>query len=204
MKVTAPHCKGRPAALHNLIQLAPTRVAYVSCDAETLARDLKVLCESAYTLKEVVPLDMFPQTHHVECVAVLELAARENALSQKSIHELQDLVRQITRNEKISESRELAREIQRHLHGQLRKSSRRIINRGVKRAPFVVLIGGTMPSVLTEIAFLSNRTDEKILKSAAGRQKVAEGLYAGLSQYMENLNSIAMLPNGQKSAANPK
>ena len=61
-----------------------------------------------------------------------------------------------------------------------------------------------MPSVLTEIAFLSNRTDEKILKSAAGRQKVAEGLYAGLSQYMENLNSIAMLPNGQKSAANPK
>ncbi len=136
--------------------------------------------------------------------AVLELAARENALSQKSIHELQDLVRQITRNEKISESRELAREIQRHLHGQLWKSSRRIINRGVKRAPFVVLIGGTMPSVLTEIAFLSNRTDEKILKSAAGRQKVAEGLYAGLSQYMENLNSIAMLPNGQKSAANPK
>jgi N-acetylmuramoyl-L-alanine amidase len=136
--------------------------------------------------------------------AVLELASRENALSQKSVHELQDLVRQITRNEKISESRELAGEIQRHLHGQLRKSSRRIINRGVKRAPFVVLIGGTMPSVLTEIAFLSNRTDEKILKSAAGRQKVAEGLYAGLSQYMENLNSLAMLPNGQKSAANPK
>ena len=66
----------RPAALNNLIQLAPTRVAYVSCDAETLARDLKVLCESAYTLKEVVPLDMFPQTHHVECVALLELAAR--------------------------------------------------------------------------------------------------------------------------------
>ena len=70
----------RPAALHNLIKLAPTRVAYVSCDAETLARDLKVLCESAYTLKEVVPLDMFPQTHHVECVAVLELAARPGDL----------------------------------------------------------------------------------------------------------------------------
>ena len=65
----------RPEALKSLIQLAPTRVAYVSCDAETLARDLKVLCESAYTLKEVVPLDMFPQTHHVECVALLELAA---------------------------------------------------------------------------------------------------------------------------------
>ena len=66
----------RPAALNNLIQLAPARVAYVSCDAETLARDLKVLCESTYTLKEVVPLDMFPQTHHVECVALLELSGR--------------------------------------------------------------------------------------------------------------------------------
>ena len=70
----------RPAALENLIQLAPARVAYVSCDAETLARDLKVLCESAYTLKEVVPLDMFPQTHHVECVALLDLAARPGGL----------------------------------------------------------------------------------------------------------------------------
>ena len=66
--------------MNNLIQLAPPRVAYVSCDAETLARDLKVLCESAYTLKEVVPLDMFPQTHHVECVALLELAARPGGL----------------------------------------------------------------------------------------------------------------------------
>ena len=70
----------RPEALNSLIQLAPTRVAYVSCDAETLARDLKVLCESAYTLKQVVPLDMFPQTHHVECVALLELAAEPGGL----------------------------------------------------------------------------------------------------------------------------
>ena len=70
----------RPEALQNLIQLAPARVAYVSCDAETLARDLKVLCESTYTLKEVVPLDMFPQTHHVECVALLELAAASGGL----------------------------------------------------------------------------------------------------------------------------
>ena len=55
-------------------------MAYVSCDAETLARDLKVLCESAYTLKEVVPLDMFPQTHHVECVALLASAVRPSGL----------------------------------------------------------------------------------------------------------------------------
>ena len=59
-------------ALESLIRLAPSRVAYVSCDAETLARDLKVLCDGAYNLRQVVPLDMFPQTHHVECVAVLD------------------------------------------------------------------------------------------------------------------------------------
>ena len=67
-----PRAGCQPRALESLLQLAPARVAYVSCDAETMARDLKPLCESVYTLKQVVPLDMFPQTHHVECVAFLE------------------------------------------------------------------------------------------------------------------------------------
>jgi 23S rRNA (uracil1939-C5)-methyltransferase len=58
-------------ALESLVELSPTRVAYVSCDAETLGRDLKILCQGGYRLDEVVPLDMFPQTHHVECVALL-------------------------------------------------------------------------------------------------------------------------------------
>ena len=69
-----PRAGCQPEALDSLIWLAPSRVAYVSCDAETLARDLKILCDGAYTLKQVVPLDMFPQTHHVECVAVLDRA----------------------------------------------------------------------------------------------------------------------------------
>ena len=67
-----PRAGCQPRALESLLQLAPSRVAYVSCDAETMARDLKPLCESQYTLKQVIPLDMFPQTHHVECVAFLE------------------------------------------------------------------------------------------------------------------------------------
>jgi 23S rRNA (uracil1939-C5)-methyltransferase len=69
-----PRAGCQPKALQSLIELAPARVAYVSCDAETMARDLKRLCDGLYTLKQVVPLDMFPQTHHVECVALLELA----------------------------------------------------------------------------------------------------------------------------------
>ena len=62
-------CQAR--ALETLIRLAPSRLAYVSCDAETLGRDLKILCQGGYRLDEVAPLDMFPQTHHVECVALL-------------------------------------------------------------------------------------------------------------------------------------
>ena len=66
-----PRSGCQPQALSALVELAVPRVAYVSCDAETLARDLKVLCGGGYELDRVVPIDMFPQTHHVECVALL-------------------------------------------------------------------------------------------------------------------------------------
>ena len=66
-----PRAGCHPRTIESLIELSPPKIAYVSCDAETLGRDLKLLCESAYTLEQVVPLDMFPQTHHVECVALL-------------------------------------------------------------------------------------------------------------------------------------
>ena len=66
-----PRSGCQPRALESLIEMAPSRVAYVSCDAETLGRDLKILCAGGYQLDEVASLDMFPQTHHVECVALL-------------------------------------------------------------------------------------------------------------------------------------
>ena len=66
-----PRSGCQPQALASLLELAPVRVAYVSCDAETLARDLKILTSGGYKLDRVVPIDMFPQTHHVECVALL-------------------------------------------------------------------------------------------------------------------------------------
>ena len=66
-----PRSGCQPQALTSLLELATRRVAYVSCDAETLARDLKILCSGGYSLDRVVPIDMFPQTHHVECVALL-------------------------------------------------------------------------------------------------------------------------------------
>ena len=69
-----PRSGCQPRALEKLLEISPPRVAYVSCDPETLARDLKILCAGGYALDQVVPIDMFPQTHHVECVALLHWA----------------------------------------------------------------------------------------------------------------------------------
>lgn len=122
----------------------------------------------------------------------MEVAARENASSQGGVHDLQDLVMKIARTEKIDESRELAEDVQDSLSRRIQKTSRPVKNRGVRKAPFVVLIGADMPSILTEISFLSNAADEQLLKKPEQRQKVAEGLYQGVASYLESMNSVTM------------
>ena len=119
----------------------------------------------------------------------LEVAARENATSQTSIHDLQTLVQRIALNEKVQESRELANILQRAMYSSLPRN-RAFKNRGIKKAPFVVLIGAQMPSVLAEIAFLSNPKDESLLKKPDYRQKVAEALFRGVSQYADALSHL--------------
>jgi len=126
----------------------------------------------------------------------MEVAARENANSQESMHDLQDLIKKIARNDKIEESKDLAEDIQDSLTGRLQLVSRNERNRGVKKAPFVVLIGANMPSVLAEISFLSNPYDENLLRKAPQRQRIAEGLYRGIAEYLESLNSLS--PNKGK------
>lgn len=118
----------------------------------------------------------------------LDVAARENASSEKTIHELQDLIRKIALKDKIEESREFAVKLQSALHAGLAKSNGAVKDRGVRKAPFVVLIGASMPSVLTEIAFLSNPREERLLKRETHRQKIAEALYEGLSKYASTLS----------------
>jgi N-acetylmuramoyl-L-alanine amidase len=121
----------------------------------------------------------------------MEVATRENALSQSSIHDLQDLVKKIARNEKIEESKELANDVQDSLAHRMQVVTQNQRNRGVKKAPFVVLIGANMPSILSEISFISNPADEKLLKRPDQRQRVAEGLYHGITSYLDSLNSLS-------------
>ena len=132
----------------------------------------------------------------------MEVASRENALAQGAVHDLQDLVRKIARNEKIEESRELATDIQDALSKRLQRVSRTTKNRGVRKAPFVVLIGANMPSVLAEVSFLSNPTDEQMLKKPDHRQRVAEGLYHGVESYLQSINSLTY--NRPKSELNQR
>jgi N-acetylmuramoyl-L-alanine amidase len=120
--------------------------------------------------------------------ADLEVAARENATSQKSIHELTELLQKIALKDKVEESREFASKVQSSLHSASLRQNSRSRNRGVKKAPFVVLIGAFMPSVLVEIGFVSNARDEALLKKSDHRQRVAEALYKGLSQYAGTLS----------------
>jgi N-acetylmuramoyl-L-alanine amidase len=120
--------------------------------------------------------------------AALDVAARENASSERSVFDLKDLLQKIALKDKIDESREFATRIESSLYGLSSKANPTGKNRGVKRAPFVVLIGASMPSVLAEIGFLTNTNDEALLKKAEHRQKIAEALYKGIASYAETLS----------------
>jgi len=130
----------------------------------------------------------------------LEVAARENAVSEKSIHELQDLVKKIALKDKIDESREFASDVQDSLYGGLALSTAGIRNRGVKKAPFIVLIGANMPSILAEISFVSNPADERKLETSEQRQRIAESLYRGVARYTSGLSGVKVASKIDKPA----
>ena len=122
----------------------------------------------------------------------LEVAARENAVSDQSIHQLSDLVRKITLQDKISESREFASDVEQSLYSGLEAGNSGLKDRGVKKAPFVVLIGANMPSILAEISFLTNPDDAHQLRDPEYRQRIAESLYRGVAKYVGSLSGVRL------------
>jgi N-acetylmuramoyl-L-alanine amidase len=119
------------------------------------------------------------------------LAARENAGSARRMGNLPDIVKTIALNNKLDESRDFATMVQASMNDLLRKADRNARNLGVKQAPFMVLIGATMPSVLTEVSFLTNRNDAALLRSQTHRQQIAEALFAGIMKYGNSLKKPA-------------
>jgi N-acetylmuramoyl-L-alanine amidase len=115
------------------------------------------------------------------------VAARENAASERTMNSLADIVKAITLNNKLDESRTFASLVDKALVRRLRTTNKRLKDHGVKQAPFVVLIGASMPSVLVEISFITNKQEGQLLRSAAYRQRVAEALAEGIRQYQQSL-----------------
>ena len=124
----------------------------------------------------------FARTPHAEAVA-----ARENAISTATLKDLQNLVKAITLNSKIDESRDLAHSLQESMVSGVREQHA-IPDRGVHSAPFYVLIGANMPAVLAELGFVSHPEDEKRLRTPAYREVLARSLLRGLRSYLEALS----------------
>lgn len=133
----------------------------------------------------------------------IAVAARENAGSDKSVGELRDLLQSIAQNDKIAESQTFAADIQSSIYTQAARANAAAHDRGVKKAPFVVLIGAHMPSVLAEIGFLSNPKDESNLNKPEYRQKIAESLYKGIAQYSQSLSHFEVAGAETKTAGYP-
>ena len=120
----------------------------------------------------------------------MRVAARENAVSTQSVHELSDLVKKIALKDKIDESKELATDVEASLYKGLEKGNEGLKDRGVKKAPFVVLIGANMPSILAEISFVSNPDDAEELLTPEYRERVAESLFNGVARYAAGINGV--------------
>ena len=115
------------------------------------------------------------------------VAARENSASGRAMHSLPDIVRAIALNNKIDESRDFADMVQRSMVRRLSSRNKQLKDLGVKQAPFVVLIGAAMPSVLAEISFVTHKQEGQLLKSTTYRQQIAEALFDAVLRYQQSL-----------------
>ncbi|OPL13638.1 MAG: hypothetical protein AVO38_02820 [delta proteobacterium ML8_D] len=123
----------------------------------------------------------------------MSVAARENATSNKRIGDLKHILNDIMKNTKVDESSRLAGCVQRELVRNLRKQYDKVKSKGVKQAPFFVLIGARMPSVLVEVSFISNKKEEKRLKNDHYLSSVADGIVNGIKLYI-NDTKFAYIP----------
>ena len=124
----------------------------------------------------------------------IRVAAMENATSTKNISALKTILNDLMQNAKINESSRLAVNVQSSLVGHLKKHRwTRIKNKGVKQAPFYVLLGAEMPSILIETSFISNSRGCKRLINATYQKRLCEGIVAGIKRYIKETAPMAFL-----------
>jgi N-acetylmuramoyl-L-alanine amidase len=119
--------------------------------------------------------------------ATLKLASRENKESEYSLSDYKKILEKIYVDARRDESRSAARTIQGQLFHALKKVNPDLENRGVRTAPFVVLIGTTMPAVLVEIGCLSNEEEVELLTKPDYRESIAQAFAQGIRRYANSL-----------------
>jgi len=127
----------------------------------------------------------------------MRVAARENATTTKNISDLQAILSDLMQNAKINESSRLAGFVQKSLYRTLRKKYSRIKNKGVKQAPFYVLIGAQMPAILVETSFISNPRECKRLVNPAYQKRLCDAIIQGVKEYIRSLNPTAFQRKSQ-------
>ncbi len=133
------------------------------------------------------------ETYHLNFASNPEaeaVAARENAGAAQTMNHLPEIVKAIALNNKLDESRDFAHMVQESMVGRLKAPNGNMRDLGVKQAPFVVLIGAGMPSVLAEIGFINNQSEVALLRTGPYRQKVAEALFDAVKKYQKTLKSV--------------
>jgi N-acetylmuramoyl-L-alanine amidase len=160
--------------------IANTKKADLFVSIHTNAhRDRRIYGVSTYILNVATDAD------------AAQLAAFENATSTKRISDLEKILNDLMLNAKIKESSRLARAVQNGLVGCLGRKYTHIKDLGVKQAPFYVLIGAQMPSVMVETSFISNGREATRLASEAYQLTLARGIVAGIRSYIEQISNGA-------------
>ncbi len=119
----------------------------------------------------------------------LEVAARENATTTKRLSDLDDILKKYLLSSKIEESEKFASHVQKSIYENIAPRYKFFKNKGVKRAPFIVLIGADIPSILVEASFISNPREEKRLNNSRYRLRIAQGIYEGIKRYSSEIQS---------------
>ncbi|MFQ5349863.1 MAG: N-acetylmuramoyl-L-alanine amidase, partial [Thermoanaerobaculia bacterium] len=118
-----------------------------------------------------------------------ELAAMENRESGLPLGDFRDMLERVYADVRQEESRRLASAVQRSLHRSLSSINPAIKDRGVKTAPFGVLVRTEMPAILAEVSCLSNEAEARRLVQPAYREYIAEAIFDGLRRYARGLNA---------------
>ena len=130
------------------------------------------------------------------------MAAFENATSEKNISDLQTILTDLMQTAKINESSRLAAHVQSELFLHMKKSYSNIKSKGVKQAPFYVLLGAQMPAILIETSFISNPRECKRLTDIQYQDKLCEGIVNGIREYIKEINPTALLHKSPETKKN--